>query len=202
MALTCRSLDAEAMTKQSVMTSCPETSMTTTSSASLAAAAPRGHRRHVDGFRFAVMRCSRRQAGRAGSSVSSLPSGCGRGRRLATYCTTPSGTRYQSGRALRRAAGSRWRRSPAPGSPPASARRRAARRGAGDVLAVELVAGPADADERGQREQLLPVLPGQDRRQRVGAGDEVQLGVRVRARAGRAACPWCRSARPGRCRPG
>ena len=45
------------------------------------------------------------------------------------------------------------------------------------MLGVELVARPAHPHEPGQLEQLLPVLPGQDRLQRVGAGDEVQLRV-------------------------
>ena len=47
------------------------------------------------------------------------------------------------------------------------------------MTSVQVVTGPTDADEPGQREQLLDVLPGQDRRQRVGAGDEVQIAVRV-----------------------
>ena len=50
---------------------------------------------------------------------------------------------------------------------------------AGEVFAAQLVAGPADPDEPRHREQFLQVLPRQDGRQRVGAGDEVQLGVRV-----------------------
>ena len=41
----------------------------------------------------------------------------------------------------------------------------------------EFVARPAHRDEPGQAEQLLPVLPGQDGRERIGAGDEVQLRV-------------------------
>ena len=53
-------------------------------------------------------------------------------------------------------------------------RPRAAPSDSGDVLAAELVAGPADADEPRRGEQLVEVLPGQDGGQRVGAGDEVQ----------------------------
>ena len=45
------------------------------------------------------------------------------------------------------------------------------------VVGVHLVAGAGTADELGEREQLLGVAPGEDVGQRVGAGDEVELGV-------------------------
>ena len=48
-----------------------------------------------------------------------------------------------------------------------------------DVLAVEFVTGAAHADELRQTEQLLPVLPRQNRGQCVGAGDEVKIAVGV-----------------------
>jgi hypothetical protein len=41
----------------------------------------------------------------------------------------------------------------------------------------QLVPGTGDPDELGEPEQLVGVLPGQDLGQRVGAGDEEQLGV-------------------------
>ena len=47
------------------------------------------------------------------------------------------------------------------------------------MLAAQLVAGPTDPDESRRREQLVQVLPGQDGGQRVGAGDEVQVGVGI-----------------------
>ena len=97
-----------------------------------------------------------------------------------TYCTTPSGTRYQIGRF----SSARLRQSvdeiaSAGTSTRVSASSASSLRACVDVLAVELVAGPAHPDEPGQGEHLLPVLPGQDRRQRVRAGDEVEIGVRV-----------------------
>ena len=48
----------------------------------------------------------------------------------------------------------------------------------GQMSGVEFVAGPAHAHEASEVEQFLPILPGQDRLQRIGAGDEVQLRVR------------------------
>ena len=48
------------------------------------------------------------------------------------------------------------------------------------MVVTELVARPGHADEVGEREQLVDPAPGQDLGQRVGAGDEEQLGVRVR----------------------
>ena len=47
----------------------------------------------------------------------------------------------------------------------------------GQARLGELVAGAGDPDELGELEQLVGVLPGQDLGQRVGAGDEEQLGV-------------------------
>jgi hypothetical protein len=41
------------------------------------------------------------------------------------------------------------------------------------------VPGPGDPDEPGQREQLVGVLPAQDLRQGVGAGDEVEVHLRA-----------------------
>ena len=82
---------------------------------------------------------------------------------LAMYCTTPSGTRYQTGL-------------PAADALPAVGR--ADRHGrhllqvdpvGGQALVAELVPGAGDPDELGQLEQLVDVLPGQDLRQGVGA---------------------------------
>ena len=50
---------------------------------------------------------------------------------------------------------------------------------AGEMFAAQFVARPADPDEPRHREQFLQVLPRQDGGQRVGAGDEVQVGVGV-----------------------
>ena len=114
------------------------------------------------------------------------------------YCTTPSGTRYQTG-------------SPAPAL--AALGRGDRQRGdlqdghpvRGDALerrGVHLVAGPGAAHEVRELEQLVGVAPGEDLGERVGAGDEVQLGVGQLAARGRAACRWCTSDRRGRCPPG
>ena len=53
----------------------------------------------------------------------------------------------------------------------------------GQVRVGEVVARPGHADEVRQVEQLLVVPPGDDLGERVGAGDEEQLGVRVAAAA-------------------
>ena len=87
------------------------------------------------------------------------------------YCTTPSGTRYQTGCPSR---------DPLPAGARGDRHRRHVEQGhrvIGQVRVGQLVAGPGDADEMGQLEHLLGVLPGQDLPERVGAGDEVQLGV-------------------------
>ena len=87
------------------------------------------------------------------------------------YCTTPSGTRYQTG----------W---------PAATRVRQsvdeiaiagtcdqAHRVGGQVVVGEHEAGPGDPDEVRQLEASVGVLPGQDLVERVGAGDEEQVGT-------------------------
>ena len=98
------------------------------------------------------------------------------------YWTTPSGTRYQTGsprRGARAAVGGRDGEGgdldegdPVLGD-------------AGQRGGVHLVAGPGAADEVRQLEEPLRVAPGEDVAERVGAGDEVELGVGVLARAGR-----------------
>ena len=159
------------MTKQSVMTSCPDTSITTTSSASLDAAARAATVAMLDrlvgrGHRFGLL---------AGQRV-----GLRRDRAWSTYWTTPSGTRYQIGPVLLGALAAVGRRDRQRGHLHEAERVGGQfLHGRLDVLAVEFVTGSADADELGDGEHFLPVLPGQDRRQRVGAGDEVQVGVGV-----------------------
>jgi len=60
------------------------------------------------------------------------------------------------------------------------------------VIVAQVVARPAHPDEQRQLEQFFPALPRQYGGQRVGAGDEVQLGVRVEGAQIAQACPWCR----------
>ena len=98
------------------------------------------------------------------------------------YWTTPSGTRYQIGwpAALPLAAvggGDGQRRDLQHRHP--LGRDRAQRRG------VHLGAGPGAPDEVGELEQLVGVAPGEDLGQRVGAGDEVEVGVGMAARRSR-----------------
>ena len=115
------------------------------------------------------------------------------------YWTTPSGTRYQTGspRRLRsRQSVEEMARAGISTMVDPVGRDRVERGG------VHLVAGPGAADEVGELEELVGVAPGEDVGERVGAGDEVELGVGQLARAGRAACRSCTSGRRGRCRPG
>ena len=117
--------------------------------------------------------------------------------RFAMYCTTPSGTRYQTGIP----APTRSRQSVDEIAIAGTCTRLTV---AGrQVVVEEREPGPGHADEVGQVEELVGVLPGQDLVQRVGAGDEEQVDLRARTTpADRAECPQCTSGRPGRCRPG
>ena len=89
------------------------------------------------------------------------------------YCTTPSGTRYQTG--IPRA--TRSRQSVELIASAGTSTRLTAPSGRWRVGEVE--PGPGHADEVGQVEQLLVVPPADDLGERVGAGDEEQLGVRA-----------------------
>ena len=87
------------------------------------------------------------------------------------YWTTPSGTRYQTGSP----ACTRSRQSVELIAMAGTSIR--STRSAGRPGLRQLVAGAGDADELREPEQLVGVLPRQDLGQRVGAGDEEQLGV-------------------------
>ena len=89
------------------------------------------------------------------------------------YCTTPSGTRYQTGFPAR----TRARQSVDEIANAGTSTRVTAPSGS----CIAAVTGPGHADEVRQLEQLVDVLPGHDGGQRVGAGDEKPLGVRLAA---------------------
>ena len=106
------------------------------------------------------------------------------------YWTTPSGTRYQTGmpRPTRSrqsveeiaSAGTSTRLTAPVGRWPS------ARVKPGRVTPMKWASSNSSSLSRQLRIWL----------QRVGAGDEEQVGVRAAARAGRAACRWCRSGPP------
>ena len=52
-----------------------------------------------------------------------------------------------------------------------------------------------------QLEEFLRLAPGEDLRQRIGSGDEVEVGIGHLGAEGRAACRRCTSVRRGRCPP-
>src|SRR6476659_3997947 len=212
-ALTWRSLDADAMTKQSVMTSWPDTSMMTTSAASLDAAARATTVAILmassvavisDALRACVLSIS--DALRAsGSSISDAlrASGSSISDALRASGSSPvpvfrharlGGVELAFGHVLHDAIGHQVPDRPVLSGTLAAVGRRDRKRGhldegqrvsrqlserRRDVLAVEVVAGAADADEPGDREHFLPVLPRQDRGKCVRAGDEVEVRVGV-----------------------
>src|SRR3712207_137615 len=172
-AMTCRSLPADASTKASVMTSWSATSMTTMSCAFLSAAA------------WAAVRASSRPRS---VTDKALPSSIAETSTL-SYLTDNPGNRLNVqvtlGDVLDDAVGhqipDRFARGD-PGPAVAGGDRHGrhldqADRVVGQVVVGEHEAGPGDPDEVRQREHLLRVLPGEDLRERVRAGDEEQLGV-------------------------
>ena len=109
------------------------------------------------------------------------------------YWTTPSGTRYQTGSPRVDAVAAvgrrdRQRRDLHERDPVGRAVRRAA--------VVQLVPGPGAADEVGQLEQLVGVPPGEDLGRASAPVMKNSSASGAAPRAGRAACRWCRSARP------
>src|SRR6476620_4312465 len=179
-ALTWRSLDADAMTKQSVMTSWPDTSMMTTSAASLDAAARATTVAILMASSVAVIADALRASGSSPVPVfgharlGGVELAFGHVLHDAIGHQVPDravllGTLAAVGRRDRKRGhldeGQRVSRQ-------LSERRR-------DVLAIEVVAGAADADEPGDREHFLAVLPRQDRGKCVRAGDDVEVRVGV-----------------------
>src|SRR6476661_9696159 len=156
MALTCRSLAAEAMTKTSVRASWSLTSMASTLLASLSSAA-------VAAALARSMACcvaATRVLLRLGVQVVLVDV-----LRDAVGHEVPDGLApFDAGAAVGGA--DRHGRDLLEGDPVA-----------GQPVVRQLMAGTGDPDEVGELEQLVGVLPRQDLGQRVGAGDEEQLGV-------------------------
>src|SRR6476660_4748880 len=201
-ALTWRSLDADAMTKQSVMTSWPDTSMMTTSAASLDAAARATTVAILIASSVAVISDAFRASGSSisdalrasGSSISDALRASGSSPVPVFRHARLGGVELAFGHVLHDAIGHQVPDRPVLSGTLAAVGRRDRKRGhldegqrvsrqlserRRDVLAIEVVAGAADADEPGDREHFLPVLPRQDRGKCVRAGDEVEVRVGV-----------------------
>src|SRR3954466_488082 len=177
-ALTWRSLVAEARTNASVMASCSLTSKATICWASLSEAASAAARTSSRAWSVAVMRDPLGIAGwRSGAGEARDVVGCSLlvlGIEVVLGDVLDDTVRHEVPDRLA-AAGA----VPAVGGRDRQRgdldHRHPVRRDRGERRLIHVVAGPGAAHELGEREQLLGVAPGEDLGQRVGSGDEVEL---------------------------